>query len=225
MHDIPKINKITPEQYSLKQDIDNLRLSPDIKTEDLESARKTGSAEYPNRPGVRVALHVPIETAESPTTDVKQDLMAVVTLGKSTALGIVRGRDTQGDSVYYVSLMNNGYHDPAGNDGRAIFVESLKPGVPIVVTREMIEQLVVEKEIAQGVSGTHCTLEINDQVLTVIDESSLNGTTVFTNATDHKSRQFRDIYQWSQKSSQTEELIKMTQEAKRRQLGKFTLNS
>lgn len=224
MHDIPKTNKITPEQYSLNRDIDNLRLSPDIKAEDLYSARKMGSAEYPDRPGVRVSLDTPIETAESPTTDVKQDLMAVVALGKNTALGIVRGRDTQGGSIYYVSLMNNGYYDPTGNDGRAIFVESLKPGVPTVITREMIERLVIEKEIAQAVSGTHCTLEINDQILTVIDESSLNGTSVFTNMTDHKSRQFRDIYQWSQKSGQTEELIKITQELKRRQLGRFTLN-
>lgn len=213
------------ENYTMQRELAALRWNPSIEAHELSSSN---APENPERQGVRIALGTPIETAVSPNTDVEQDLMAVLSLGRDVEVGIVRGRNKSGDEVFYTSLMNNGYHDPTGGDGRAKRLETVRSSSPVTITREMIEALVNIPDFARGVSRTHCTIQIENGVLTVVDERSSNGTSVFTNATGKKQRQFGDISQWSQPSKETEGLIRDEVEAQRlartSKLGKFTLS-
>ena len=212
MHNKPETNGSDPEKYSMQHELAAIRWNPSVEANEL----KKENLDHSERQGVRVPLATPIETAHSPNTSVEQDLMAVVSLGENVAIGVVRGRETDGNQVYYASLMNNGRY-PTGNDDRAKLLEVVRPGIPVTITREMIEQLTDIKEIARGVSRTHCTIEISDGVLAVVDEASSNGTTVFTNISEKKQRQFGDVSQWSQRSRETKELIKAEMDARRQE--------
>jgi len=212
-------------EISLAQEITDLKQNSAIDCEDLFSSNKMRSQEYPDRPGVGVELHTPIETAVNINSDVQQDLMAVVALGKDVALGIVRGRDTSGEEVNYISLLNNSRSD---NNGRARFVDTLKPGTPIVISRSGIAQVVGRDGSTPSVSGKHCSIELKGGVLTVVDETSTNGTSVFTNATRERTHQFAEIQIWSQPSTETKKLIESEKESKRllttSKLGRFALD-
>lgn len=212
------------QEISLQREIESLRLNPAIACEDLYSSNKMQSGEYPDRPGVRVALETPIETAVTAHTDVEQDLMAVIALGQDVALGVVKGRDASGEEVNYVSLLNNELSD---NSGRARFVDTLKPGSPLTIGRVQVEQVAGRQDVSPGVSGTHCTIELEDGVLTVVDETSTNGTSVFTNKTHDRAKQFAGIQTWSQPSVETKKLIESQKEVERllkvQKLGRFTV--
>ncbi len=230
----PQKQNLDPRQLgevSLDWEINELRQNPAVGCEDLFSARnfsarKMESSEYPEKPGVRLALETPIETAVSGRSDVEQDLMAVVTLGKHVALGIVRGKDESGNEATYLSLLNN---NPQDNEGRAKLIDVLRDDAPVAITRGRLEQVAGRDGAVPGVSGQHCTIELRDGVLTVVDEGSLNGTSVFTNSTKNRTRQFGSPYTWSQPSLETKQLIEGEQEAKRlskiSKLGRFTVNS
>jgi hypothetical protein len=225
----PTTQNIDPNlqgEISLEGDIAMLRQNPALGSEDLFSSNKMQSSEYPDKPGVRVALGTPIETAVSDRSDVQQDLMAVVALGKGIALGVVRGKDQSGSEVSYLSLLNN---NPSENEGRARFVDVLAEGTPITIGRDKLEQTVGREGTVPGVSGTHCTVELLDGVLTVVDETSTNGTTLFTNSTNDRVRQFNGIQTWSQPSGETKKLIETEQEAERlskvSKLGRFTVDN
>lgn len=194
----PQVQNIDPYlqgEVSLEGEIAMLRQNPAIGSEDLFSSNKMQSSEYPDKPGVRVALGTPIETAVSGRSDVRQDLMAVVALGKGVALGVVRGKDQSGSEVSYLSLLNN---NPSENEGRARFIDVLAAGTPVTLGRGKLEQVAGREGAVPGVSRTHCTIELRDGVLTVVDETSTNGTTLFTNSTNNRARQFNSIQTWSQ---------------------------
>lgn len=225
----PQAQNIDPNlqgEISLEGEIALLRQNPAIGSEDLFSSNKMQSSEYPDKPGVRVALGTPIETAVSGRSDVNQDLMAVVALGKGVALGVVKGRDQSGSEVSYLSLLNN---DPSENEGRARFIDVLAEGAPVTLGRDKLEQIAGREGAVPGVSGTHCTIELRDGVLTVVDETSTNGTSLFTNSTNNRTRQFKDIHTWSQPSGETKKLIEAEKEAERlskvSQLGRFTVDN
>lgn len=214
-------------EVSLGRQLDMLRRNPAIGCEDLFSSNKMQSGEYPDKPGVRVPLDVPIETAVSDRSDVVQDLMAVVSLGKDVALGVVKGKDESGGEASYLSLLSD--DNPFGNEGRARFIDVLAEGTPVTIGRSRIEQVVGLEGAAPGVSGTHCTIELRDGVLTVVDETSTNGTSVFRNSTNDRTRQFSTIQAWCQPSGETKKLIEADKEAERlskvSQLGRFTVDN
>lgn len=222
----PNFDPSLQGEISLGAEIDKLRQNPTIGVEDLFSSNKMQSGEYPDKPGVRVALGSPIETAVSDKSDVEQDLMAVVALGKEVALGVVKGKDQAGDEASYLSLLSG---NPFGNEGRARFIDVLSEGAPVTIGRSRVEQVVGRQGAVPGVSGTHCTIELKDGVLTVIDETSTNGTSVFRNSTSDRTRQFGTIEAWSQPSGETKKLIEADKEAKRlakvSQLGRFTVDN
>lgn len=211
-------------EISLEREIAMLRHDPSIGSEELFSSNKMQSAEYPDRPGVRIALETPIETAVSGRSDVKQDLMAVLALGKNIAIGVVRGQNQSGEEVNYLSLLSD---DPSGSEGRAKLVDVLSEGTPVTIGRGKIEEIAGREGASPGVSGTHCTIELKDGILTVVDETSTNGTSVFSNSTTERQRQFGSIEQWSQPSQETGELIKAAKETERQakatQLGRFSV--
>lgn len=213
-------------EISLGREIDFLRRNPAIACEDLFSSNKMQSSEYPDKPGVRVALGTPIETAVSDRSDVEQDLMAVVALGKDVALGIVRGKDESGNETNYISLLNN---EPSDNEGRARFIDVLENDTPLTIGRDRIGQVYGREGAASGVSGKHCTIELRNGILTVVDETSTNGTSIFTNSTNDSLRQFNRVHTWSQPSAETKKLIEADKEAKRlskgSQLGRFTADN
>lgn len=188
---------VTPE-------LEMLRHNPVIETTELYSARKMNSSEYPEGPNVKINLSTPIESAVSSRSDVEQDLMAVISLGESVALGVVKGKDSTGKVISYVSLLNN---DPVDNDGRARVVGILSDDKPLSIGRQRIEQLVGREGCAPDVSSEHCTIDLKNDVLTVQDESSLNGTTVFTNATKSTTVSLPNVRMWSQPSTETKKLI------------------
>jgi len=196
-------NKISGE-IMVTPEIEGLRLNPAIDSTELFSARKMNSSEYPEGPNVKLNLDTPIESAVSSRSDVEQYLMAVISLGEKVALGVVKGKDSNGKEISYVSLINN---DPNDNDGRARFVGILDGNTPLRIGRQKIEQLIGREGCAPGVSGEHCTLDLKNGVLSVQDESSLNGTTVFTNATKNTTVGLPDIRMWSQPSNETKKLI------------------
>lgn len=189
---------VTPE-------LEMLRHNPVIDSSELFSARKMNSSEYPEGPNVKINLSTPIESAVSSRSDVEQDLMAVISLGESVALGVVKGKDSAGKEVSYVSLLNN---DPEDNGGRARLIGVLSGDTPISIGRQKIEQLVGRKGCAPGVSGEHCTIDLKNGILSVQDEASLNGTTVFTNATKNTTVGLPNVRMWSQPSSETKQLLR-----------------
>lgn len=196
-------------EISFASGINALRRSPSIKFRDLYSSNKMQSREYPDRPSEDFPLGTPIETAVSDRSNVVQDLMAVVAAGKDVAIGVVKGKDTSGGEVNYLSLMSS---NPSGSEGRAKFIDILAEGVPVTIGRAELEQVVGREESVPGVSGTHCTIELKDGVLTVIDENSTNGTSVFTNKTESRARQFGSIKEWCQPSEETAKLIEAVDE-------------
>jgi hypothetical protein len=210
-------------EISLDRDIYRLRQNPAVGCEDLFSSNKMKSNEYPDKPGVRVALHTPIETAGSSRSDVEQDLMAVIALGQDVALGVVRGKDTSDEEISYISLLIN---NPSDNKDRARLIYVLKNDTPITIGRHSFDEQVAGRA---GVSRRHCTIELEDGILTVVDETSTNGTSVFTNITQHRTRQFDSIHTWAQPSTETKQLIESEREAKRLSralhLGRFIVNS
>lgn len=213
-------------EISLSNEIGWLRHNPAIGCEDLFSSNKMENDKYPDKPGVRVALHTPIESAISSRSDVEQELMAVVALGQNVALGVVKGKDSAGEEVSYVSLLNSNRSD---NGGRARIIDVLRDGSPLTIGRDRIEQVVGREGSAPGVSGRHCTIELKDGILTVVDETSTNGTSLFTNTTKQETRAFPDVYNWSQPSPETKQLIEGEKEAKRlsraSKLGRFIVNN
>lgn len=213
-------------RIDLSWEINKLRQDPDIGCEDLFSSNKMESNKYPDKPGVRVAPETPIETAVSERSDIKQSLMAVIALGQNIALGVVRGRNESGNEANYVSLLNNSASD---NEGRARIIDILKEGTPVTITRGGVEQVVGHEGAARGVSSRHCTIELKDGILTVIDETSTNGTSVFTNITQDQARHYVGIEVWSQPSVETEKLINDRLQAekllKASHLGRFTINT
>ncbi len=222
----PNFDPSLQGDISLGAEIAMLRQNPAIGCEDLFSSNKMQGGEYPDKPGVKVALGIPIETAVSGKSDVEQDLMAIVTLGKDVALGVVKGRDQSGSEVSYLSLLSN---NPSENEGRARVVDVLAEGAPVTIGRGRLEQVIGREGAVPGVSGTHCTIELRDGVLTVVDETSTNGTSLFTNSTNGRVRQFNRIQTWSQPSGETKKLIEAEKEAKRlsrvAQLGRFTVDN
>jgi len=225
----PQIRNVDPGllgPISLEGEINMLRQNPALACEDLFSAKKMQDAEYPDMPGVRVELGTPIEVAVSGRSDVQQDLMAVIALGSHVALGVVKGKDQSGSEVSYLSLLNN---DRTDNDGRARFVELLTEGSSISIGRERIEEIVGRENVVPGVSRTHCVIELKDGILTVIDQSSTNGTSVFTNKTEERTRQFNSIHVWTQPSADTKQLIERKTEteglSRSAQLGRFTVDT
>ena len=216
----------SPEELNLSREISELRDNPGIAYEDLFSSNKMQSSEYPDKQGIRVALDTPLEVAVSSRSDVEQDLMAVLALGEDVAVGIVRARDESGDEVKYLSLLNNNHSD---NDGRARLVVELKPGTPVIIRRGMLEKLMGKEGVASGVSGTHCAVELDSSgILTVVDEKSTNGTTVFSNATKGHPSRFRDVGIWSQSSVESKKLIDANREALRvsraSRIGRFVVD-
>ena len=213
-------------EISLAQEVAFLRKNPALDCEDLFSSNKMQSSEHPERSGVRVALHTPIESAVSGRSDVEQELMAVVALGEDVALGVIKGKDATGKEVSYVSIMNNNSSD---NGGRARIIDVLRDDSPLTIGRGRIEQVVGRQGAAPGVSRKHCTIELKEGILTIVDEASTNGTSVFTNATKQETRAFPDVYNWSQPSLETQQLIASEEEAKRlsraSQLGRFIVNN
>jgi len=213
-------------EISLGREIALLRRNPAIDSEDLFSSNKMQSGEHPDKPGIRIALDTPIETAVSGRSDVEQDLMAVLALGKDIAIGVVRGKNQSGGEVNYLSLFSD---NPRGKEGRASFIDVLSEGTPVTIGRGKVEEVAGREGASPGVSGTHCTIELKDGILTVVDETSTNGTSVFSNTTADRTRQFGSIEMWSQPSQETEELIESEEAAKQQsrvsQLGRFTVDN
>jgi hypothetical protein len=234
----PNFDPNTPVEIDFRQEIVRFRQNPTMNVEDLFSSNKMENSEYPDRPGVRVKIDKPIATSISADTNVMQHLDAVLGVSEQVAIGIVTAEYNPADAflagakpdntkVRYVSLFNN---DPSKNNGRARILGPLTAGVPLTIGRGMLESLTEEKGTVPGVSGTHCTIEIDDDnVLTIIDEHSTNGTTVFTNGSNQpRNDKSLNVQTWSQPSAESVKLLEAEKEAaklrKVSKLGRFTVD-
>ncbi len=225
------------DEISLKTEINYLSTRDNIGRDDLFSARMKDNPELPTRPGVRVELDTPIEIADSTRSDVLQNLMAVVSLGGDVAIGVVNARNQAGDEVNYLSLMSStkavSSNNPDRHAARAKLIDVLEEGKPLTIGRSKLEQVLGSEGAGSSpvpaVSTKHCTIMLENGILTVIDEASLNGTSVFTNKSKFEHEYFERIQSWCQQSTETEKLIEASKEAKRlsriAQLGKFSADN
>jgi len=211
------------EIYSSFKEIGMLEFNLGINHVNL--SKKEGD-QYPHRQGVRVSLDTPIEASINKKSHVEQELMAVIALGQDVALGIVKGKDSNGQEINYVSLLQNRFNSDH-NGARAKIINVLRDGSPLTIGREKIQQ--VGEGSAPEVSRTHCTIVLKDGILTVIDEASTNGTSVFTNATNQEINPFSNPYLWSWHSQEIENLIEREKQTKQllmaSTLGKFVLDN
>lgn len=191
------------EEAQIERVLESLRNNPTIRSEDLFSSNKMQSTEYPDRPEIKVPIDKPLDYAISSRSDVIQELSAVLGLGKKTAIGVVTARDKIGQKVRYISLITSN----TSEEERAKPLGVLKPGEPLTVGRDLLQSVSGDEDLFSRVSRTHCTIELNDDVLTVIDEHSTNGTSLFTNNDNKLGRYIRDRYMWSQPSVETERLF------------------
>jgi hypothetical protein len=189
--------------------------------------------QYPQRQEVKVSLDTPIEASINEKSHVEQELMAVIAVGSDVALGIVKGKDIDGNEINYVSLLQSGFSSHDGDSSRAKIIDVLRDGSPLTIGREKIKQVYegYASDI-RDVSRTHCTIVLKDGILTVIDEASTNGTVVFTNATNQEVGPFSNPYLWSCPSKGIKELIDLQEREKQIKqllmastLGKFVLDN
>jgi hypothetical protein len=119
--------------------------------------------------------------------------------------------------VHYISLVTP---NPS-LEGRAKLLGVLKPGEPFTVGRDLLRSVSGRQDLFSTVSGTHCTIEINDDVLTVVDENSTNGTSLFTNTRDEPGNYLSDTHKWSQPTVEAEGLFTEQEPERIRNLGRF----
>jgi hypothetical protein len=217
---IPESHQVDPAllEEQMWRNLEFVRDNTHTHTEDLFGAKKMQSREYPERTGIRVALDNPLDIAVSSRSEVTQELQAIVGLGSRAAIGIVTARDKRGESASYVSLISANLNP----EGRAISLGVLKQGEPFNIGRDLVQNASGREDLFSGVSGTHCTLEVKGNVLTVIDENSTNGTSVYTNNSNRPGHYLPDIRQWSQPSVESEKMLTDEVQARKiEHLGRF----
>lgn len=208
-------------EAQMESEIRYLRKNPTIHSEDLFSSNKMHGGEYPDRPGIRVVLDKPLALAISSRSDVTQELSAVLVLGENTTVGVVTARNKTGQSARYISLVSA---NPS-EEGRAKLLGALKPGEPFTIGRDLLRSVAGRQDLFSTVGGTHCTIEIKDDVLTVVDENSTNGTSLFTNTADIPSNHLLDAYMWSQPTVEAEALFTEHESERIQGLGRFAADN
>lgn len=204
--------------------LNRLKQNPSASFEELFSSKKMESDNFPDRPGARVAIDTPLEESHSPTSSVTQELLAILSLGEKTAVSVVAANDESGEKAYYLGLVTT--NTPA--EGRAKLLRRIKPGNQVDIGRDLLQSAAGRGDLYMGVSGSHCTIEIDKEdegVLTVIDQESTNGTTVFTNNSRAPGAFMDTVGEWCQSAAESERLFEKDKEDKVRNLGRFTLDN
>ena len=212
------------EQQTAKENvaraITSLRFNPHIDAQELRGPLCQHDLDVDRYNGVRVKLGKELEKSTSGRSDIVQSLEALLSLGSSVLVGLVKARDNQGNVYRYLSLYSG-----SPSTQRAQFIIPVCDGEVIVLGRGMIEESNGGGEY-NTVSREHATIRVDNGILTVVDRDSTNGTTVFTPLEDDAVQQpfySGDVTSWAAASTKVGESMQGAVGV-RQQLGRFTVD-
>jgi hypothetical protein len=185
---------------------------------DSKGKKNSGHLGKNDKPEIDIPMLFPLKEYTSERGHVKQSLMAIIQVNKNIALGVVTGKDEQGSEAVYLSLMTDEGKEiiTSGRMARAKLVQVLRENSPTTIGRQQIDKasgLEGTEATHSGVSATHFTIKLHDGKLSIKDENSLNGTSVFHNNEEFGYNIFK-IEQWSIPGEDTKKLIDAENESK-----------
>lgn len=220
---------MTHEQEWSKENIRNtinyLRNNWGVQTQELFGANKQQDPNIPRYNGTRVALEKPLEVSASTRSPIGQNLDALLALGNGVLVGLVSASDGEGNTYRYLSLYSG---NPDAS--RATFITTVNNGEEILIGRDLFHGIGDPEEF-RTVSGNHASLNVDSEgVLTVIDNDSTNGTTLFTVSEENDQDMpfdSKDIRSWAIDTPSVERQLRQVAHEKsvlKGTLGKFTLD-